>query len=177
MALNEPGDIGQPASLAHALPEVALEARLEQMLARLKADGHRLTPQRVSILRVLAESEGHPSVEQVHQRVLTRFPNTSLATVYKTVTLLKQRGEVLELGFSELDNRYDGARPTPHPHLVCTGCGAILDPRDHEAHGLALEEMARRIAAETGYAIATFRLDFYGLCPACQGRTVPPSES
>ncbi|AGW12870.1 Fur family transcriptional regulator [Megalodesulfovibrio gigas] len=154
-------------------PDVPVaQARLERMLARLKEEGHRLTPQRVAILRVLAESAGHPSVEQVHQRVLRQYPNTSLATVYKAVTLLKQRGEVLELGFSERDNRYDGARPEPHPHLICTACGAILDPQTHDPG--VLEEMARRVAAETGYAIAAFRLDFYGLCPACQaGQQVP----
>ncbi|GAB7080955.1 transcriptional repressor [Megalodesulfovibrio paquesii] len=140
------------------------------MLTRLKSIGHRLTPQRMAILRELAARHDHPSVEQLHQRVLEQYPNTSLATVYKTVTLLKQAGEVLELGFSEQDNRYDGVHPLPHPHLICTRCGTILDPESPDTQRAALERMASQLAAETGFAVATFRLDFYGLCPACQAQ-------
>ena len=47
---------------------------------------------------------------------------TSLATAYKTVTLLKEIGEVLELGFGNDSNRHDGNKPYPHPHLICTKC-------------------------------------------------------
>ncbi len=74
----------------------------------------------------------------------------SLATVYKTITLLKQAGEVLELQFSDLGNRYDGRRPTPHPHVICTACGAIVDADDP-----LLCDAAERVARETGYDILT----------------------
>ena len=73
------------------------EARLDEMITRLKERGHRLTPQRMAVLKILAVSEGHPSVEQIYERVKVDFPMTSLATVYKTVALLKEMGEVLEL--------------------------------------------------------------------------------
>lgn len=133
------------------------------MLDRLRAAGHRITPQRVAILTILAASHGHPTVEQVHARVIQDHPSISLATVYKTITLLKQAGDVLELEFSELSNRYDGANPHPHPHLICTKCDEIMDPDDHD-----VSAMVQRIAAETGYVISSHRLDFYGICPSCQ---------
>ncbi len=137
--------------------------RLRQMTARLKERGHRLTPQRLAILRILAESRGHPSVEDIHKALLKDFPTTSLATVYKTITRLKDENEVLELEFSDLANRYDGNTPTPHPHAICTRCGAICDPDTPP-----LEELAKLVADRTGFRITSHRLDFYGLCPKCQ---------
>ncbi|EPR44531.1 ferric uptake regulator, Fur family [Desulfovibrio sp. X2] len=137
--------------------------RFTQITEHLKALGHRLTPQRLAILRVLAESRGHPSAEQVYARLRADHPSMSLATVYKTIALLKQAGEVLELQFSDRDNRYDGSRPYPHPHLICTRCGAIMDP---EIPGL--NDMAARLAEQTGFAVTSHRVDFFGLCPRCR---------
>lgn len=141
----------------------APDTRLEAMLDRLRRSGCRITPQRLEILRVLSVSDGHPSAETIHRRVATQFPTMSLATVYKTLTVLKAAGEVLELEFSDRDNRYDGNRPEPHPHCICQGCGAILDP-DLES----LDALAKLAARQTGFRILSLRLDFYGLCPACR---------
>ena len=135
------------------------------MLETLKEHDFRITPQRIAILRILALSDGHPSVEQIHEEVKRDFPTTSLATVYKTVTLLKEMKEVLELGFPEWSNRYDGSKPYPHPHLICTKCRKIIDP-DLES----LEEMTKELTSETGFKITSHRLDFFGICPDCQGK-------
>ncbi len=137
--------------------------RLQAIVRRLVENGRRITPQRLAILNVLTKSRDHPSVEQVHQAILKDFPTTSLATVYKTIHLLKEEGEILELEFSELGNRYDGIKPKPHPHVICGKCGAIVDPETVD-----LEELTRLIAKETGFAINSHRLDFYGLCPLCR---------
>ncbi len=139
------------------------QARLDEMTARLKERGHRLTPQRLAVLKVLAASEGHPSVEQIYQRVRTNFPTTSLATIYKTVTLLKEMGEVLELSFNADHNRYDGHKPYSHPHLICAKCKTILDLEVNTLSGLSQE-----VARSTGYQIVSHRLDFFGICPQCQ---------
>ncbi len=138
-------------------------ARLEHMLLKLKERGQRITPQRLAILRILAGSEGHPSVEGIYDVVVRDFPTTSLATVYKTVTLLKELGEVLELEFSQGSNRYDGSKPFPHPHVVCTRCKRIVDP-----DLASLSAMTAEVAKQTGFKVVNHRLDFYGLCPGCQ---------
>ncbi len=139
------------------------ETRFNELLTKLKMRGHRLTPQRIAVLRILAASEGHPSVEQVYERVKADFPTTSLATIYKTVTLLKEMGEILELGFGNDSNRYDGNKPYPHPHLICVRCKNIIDPEV-----AALGELPHQIAQTTGFRIVSHRLDFYGICPQCQ---------
>src|SRR4030043_1954062 len=85
--------------------------RVTQMLSKLKRHDFRITPQRLAVLKILAASKGHPSVEQIYREVRAQFPTTSLATIYKTVLLLKELDEVLELGFPAGSNRYDGNRP------------------------------------------------------------------
>jgi Fur family transcriptional regulator, peroxide stress response regulator len=140
--------------------------RLDEILQKLKERDLRLTPQRLAVLKVLVSSETHPSVEGIYELVKTEFPTTSLATIYKTVTLLKELGEVLELGFPDGSNRYDGRRPYPHPHVVCTGCGAILDS---EIVSLATE--TEEVSRRTGYTVRYHRLEFFGLCPECQRRS------
>ena len=137
--------------------------RLEEMVDKLREHSHRITPQRLAILKVLAASEGHPSVEKIYARVKTDFPTTSLATIYKNVALMKSLGEVLELGFSDDSNRYDGNKPYPHPHLVCTGCKKIIDPEIS-----MLQDLTQELIQETGFRILNHRMDFFGICPECQ---------
>ena len=141
----------------------APKKRLDQMITKLRQRKSRITPQRLAILKILASSDGHPSVETIYEKVKRDFPTTSLATVYKTLIVMKEIGEVLELGFSDGSNRYDGNRPSPHPHLICTKCRKIMDPDLG-----ALGDMAQELAQETGFKIMSHRLDFFGICPKCQ---------
>ena len=138
------------------------DQRLEQMITVLRDTGHRITPQRLAVLKILAKSRNHPSVEMIYEQVRKDFPTTSLATVYKTITVLKELKEVLELGFADSGSRYDGNRPFPHPHVICTKCGAIVDPPFS-----GMEEMAAEMADKSGFSITHHRLDFFGLCRKC----------
>ena len=138
------------------------DLRLNQMVAKLREREYRLTPQRLAVLEILAVSHGHPSVERIYEQVKIDFPTTSLATVYKTVSLVKELGEVLELGFSDDRNRYDGNRPYPHPHLICNQCRKIIDPDLSSLH-----HMTEELEKETGFQIVNHRMDFFGICPDC----------
>ncbi|MGD9211288.1 MAG: Fur family transcriptional regulator [Desulfobacteraceae bacterium] len=139
------------------------KARFEVMVAKLREQNFRITPQRLAILKILSQSIGHPSVEEIYAKVKPDFPTTSLATIYKNVSILKEMGQVLELAFSGTSSRYDGLKPYPHPHLICTQCGAIQDP-----DLVSLKEMKAELMQATGYYIAHHRLDFFGLCPECR---------
>jgi Fur family transcriptional regulator, peroxide stress response regulator len=145
--------------------EESTEQRMAAMVQRLKEAECRITPQRLAILEVLVQSNGHPSAEDIYRQLVKSFPTMSPATVYKTLSLLKSQGEVLELEFSDLANRYDGKKPYPHPHVICTECGLIVDQTF-----LGLEEITGRVMAETGFTISTHRLDFFGVCPNCRGK-------
>jgi Fur family peroxide stress response transcriptional regulator len=137
--------------------------RIEQMVEALASRGHRVTPQRLAIIEVLAKSEGHPTANQVLRLVQRRFPMMGKATVYNTIELLKQVGQILELEFRDGANRYDGNRPEPHPHVICTRCGRIAEVMQPSLH-----TTAEQVAGRTGYRLLSHRFDVYGLCPSCQ---------
>jgi Fur family peroxide stress response transcriptional regulator len=139
------------------------QGRLNQMVAKLKAQDLRLTPQRLAILQILAASEGHPSIEEIFEQLKGDFPTMSPATVYKTIILLKELDEVLELGFPEGVNRYDGNKPYPHPHVICLKCKKIMDSELG-----SLQHLAEAAGQQSGFRILSHRLDFFGLCPECQ---------
>jgi Fur family peroxide stress response transcriptional regulator len=136
--------------------------RYKAMVDKLKENNHKLTPQRLAIIKILSSSEGHPSVEDIYRELHRNFPGVSEATVYRNILIIKSLGEVLELGFAGESTRYDGRMPYPHPHIVCVKCKKIIDP-DLES----LNAMTKEITQESGFEILTYRLDFFGICPAC----------
>ena len=140
-----------------------LEARLLEMRATLDARGVAITPRRAKLLEVLLASEHHPSAGDIHRELRRFFPKTSLATIYNTIEILKETGQVLEIEFSGAANRYDGRRPQSHPHLVCVQCDRIEDLDLPE-----LDEPQHLIASATGYNLVGRRTDYYGVCPECQ---------
>ena len=145
------------------MDKIDSQTRFEKLMNKLREREYRLTPQRVALLRLLSMSEGHPSAAQLYDQLRDQFPTTSPGTIYKTLNLLKDLDEVLELGFSDDDNRYDGNKPYPHPHLICVRCRNIMDPEVSIA-----QDMVQQVAQQSGYQIISHRLDFYGICPDCR---------
>jgi Fur family transcriptional regulator, peroxide stress response regulator len=136
--------------------------RFDIIIQKLRDNGHKITPQRLAIVDILANSESHPSVENIHAQIKKDFPTMSLATVYRNIVLIKSLGEVLELGFPDGSNRYDGNKPYPHPHVICIKCKKIVDP-DLDS----LDSMKKEVALETDFKILNHRLDFFGICSNC----------
>ena len=144
---------------------VEIQQRLDEMTLALEQREVTVTPRRAKVLEILATSEFHPSVGEIHADVQLRYPSTSLATVYNTIEFLKEAGQVLEIEFSATGNRYDGRRPEAHPHLVCVECQRIDDLDIPEPVAVFAT-----IEASTGYEIVRQRTDYYGICPGCQRR-------
>mgnify|MGYP005843524461 FL=1 len=138
------------------------DERFNQLIAALKERDFRLTPQRLELVRLIAASEGHPSAGQLYATIKRRFPTMSQATVYKTLALLKEINQVLEIDLHG-DSHYDGNRPEPHPHLICIRCNKIVDG------DLSLDPQSlRKLEQTSGYHILRTQIAFYGLCPDCK---------
>jgi len=137
--------------------------RYSEFVRALQRGGYQLTPQREAVLRVLARTSQHLSADQIYGRARQRCHTLSRATVYNTMTVLKQLGEVEELEFASLGHRYGAHSPGQHAHLVCTRCHRIEDYNDPDLDAA----MAMAVRA-SGYRNAVYRLDLYGECPACQ---------
>ena len=138
------------------------DVRFNQLIAALKERDFRLTPQRIELVRLIAVSEGHPSANQFYEKIKLKFPTMSHSTVYKTLALLKEMNQVLEIDLRE-DSHYDGNRPQPHPHLICMKCNKIVDGE------VSLDqELIRRMEEISGYTILRPQVSLYGLCPDCK---------
>ena len=137
--------------------------RSDIIIQKLRDHHHKITPQRMAIVKTLVNSTGHPSVEDIYEEIKKDFPTMSLATVYRNIVLIKSLGEVLELGFPDGSNRYDGNKPYPHPHVICIKCKKIVDPDLG-----SLDHMKKEVAEETGFKILNHRLDFFGICSNCR---------
>jgi len=138
------------------------QARFDELIATLKEHNFRLTPQRVELVRLIAVSEGHPSAAQLYEQIKRKFPTMSPATVYKTLALLKELGQVMEIDLRD-DSHYDGNRPQPHAHIICMKCNKIVD-----GEMLLDTEIVTQMENMSGYSILRPQLSFYGLCPDCQ---------
>jgi Fur family peroxide stress response transcriptional regulator len=122
-----------------------------------------MTPQRIAILKVVLSSDDHPTVEKIHETVQNDFPMTSLATVYNTLTLLRELGIVHEIpGHGGAGSRFDGFHEEAHPHLICEVCGSLSD-MDAEM----IKDLNITVEKQTGYSNVNHNLVFRGVCPSC----------
>lgn len=140
----------------------------------LRRGGHRLTPQRQLVLRVLEQAGHHLTAEAICQQVQVVYPGMSLSTVYRTLELLARLGLVLEarLGGERRVYELAGERGE-HTHLICRSCGAIGHP-----HDIDLRSLRERLTQETGYVGIAMDLVATGLCPACAAsKSCPESPS
>lgn len=134
----------------------------EQLAARLRPLGIRLTPQRLAIAEVVVNSADHPTVREIFERVHAFFPYVTLATVYATLGLLEQAGIVRELPFPK-HSRYD-ANLSPHANLVCMGCDTVLDADVGQER---VAELERAVSRSSDFRVSSQRVDFYGYCEGC----------
>ena len=133
------------------------------LLDRLRAQGHRLTPQRDMILLAVHDAGGHVSAEEVHQQVLAQNPQVDLSTVYRTLELLMEMGIVYRSDMGDGTSRYELAEEEMHHHLVCRRCGQVID-LSHDV----LEPLEERLLADCGFAADLKHVVFQGLCETCR---------
>ena len=139
------------------------EQRVQNLRRKLAESGCRITPQRLAVVDALVNGASHPTAEEIYGLVLKVSPTTSLATVYKTLDTLKLLGEVQELELGSGRHHYDALNPNSHPHVVCTVCGRIEDVRLE-----GTEDLMIRAQRASGFALVAQRLEFFGVCKACQ---------
>jgi len=137
-------------------------------MARCRGRGVKLTPQRLAIFEYLGRHPGHPTAEEVYRDVLARYPTLSFATVYKTLELLAEMGEVRKVIVDELRRRYD-VNTEPHQHAVCRQCRRIVDIREDEIGG---GELLRQALKQVNLSAREFivegaSVEFAGLCREC----------
>ncbi|WP_283178194.1 Fur family transcriptional regulator [Gemmobacter sp. 24YEA27] len=126
------------------------------MTQALRDGGVRVTRQREALVRVLTESADHPDATELHRRAQVIDDTVSLATVYRTLTVLEREGVIHRHSFENGSARFEVAAQGHHDHILDLDSGEII-----EFHSEKIEELQRRIAAEMGYEIVHHRLELY----------------
>jgi Fe2+ or Zn2+ uptake regulation protein len=140
-----------------------MDATDQPLIDLLRSRGHRVTPQRLVIHRLLRRRDSHLTADQVREAVTHDLPGTSAPTVYATLDLLAELGLVRRIDAGTGATLYD-ARMQPHHHTVCRRCGAIedLDAPDDLA---AVTDASRR----GGFQPDRVEVVVSGLCRRCAG--------
>ncbi len=118
--------------------------------------GLKMTGQRRVILKVLGTAEDHPSVEDVYDRAKALDSSISIATVYRTLSLLDEMELVVRHEFQEGYSRYE-VNSEHHHHLVDLETGQVIEFQNEE-----LEKLKEKIAHDLGYELIDHRLELYG---------------
>jgi len=129
----------------------------------LNSAGARLTNQRALILEIIRQ--GHLDADEIYQRAREKQPRLNLSTVYRTLRMLKELGLVEELHFDEAHHHYELKRHAEHHHLVCLGCGKVV-----EFNCLLSPKIKSNIGREKGFEITGIEVVMSGYCPECRAK-------
>jgi Fur family ferric uptake transcriptional regulator len=129
----------------------------------LREHGHKLTPQRHIVLKVIASSHDHLTPEVIYEKSRLEDPGIGRVTVYRTLDLLSKLNLVCRVHTEGRCRSYMMRRPTEHHHhLICSGCGKVVDFTN-----CSLIDMEKNLSQESGFDIRGHLLEFYGLCRDC----------
>lgn len=117
---------------------------------------------RAAILEALQGTKCHPTAEWVYGQLKPQYPGLSLGTVYRNLKRFCESGQAVSVGVFGGHEHFDGDT-SPHAHLVCRGCGAVLDIPAFPLSAGKLKDISR----QTGCRIESTGIIFKGLCPAC----------
>jgi len=132
------------------------------LIAALRQQGCRMTPQREIIVEAIAHSGRHMTAEEVLEIVRQKTSAVNIATVYRTLDLLVEKGLATRADLGEGRVVYATVRHGPHIHLVCRRCGRVL-----EADAALLAPLTDALREEYHFCCDTGHLALYGLCEAC----------
>ncbi len=131
---------------------------MESRIERLCIDkGLKMTGQRRIIARVLSEPGDHPDVEELYRRAAALDGRISIATVYRTVRLLEEKGILEKRDFGGGRARYEPTEHGHHHHLIDVDTGRVTEFQD-QAH----EQLLAEIAARLGFDLVSARLELFG---------------
>lgn len=129
---------------------------------QIRERGFRLTPQRMAILNVLYDSDGHLTPTEIFERLLSPLPGATEPTVYRNLDFLRDNGFIRATSTANGRLEYEIVIYAHH-HLVCKACGQEIEIK-HEQ----LQPLYDRLEQFTGYRLAENHFTFMGYCPHCK---------
>jgi len=124
--------------------------------------GHLLTNQRRLLLELIRQAEGHIDAKELYRRASARDESISPATVYRSLNLFKQLGLVDERRLGKMRCYYEVKQPAEHQHLVCRGCGKVI-----EFKSPLIRRLVDKVQHEHGFKVTKAELYLEGYCLEC----------
>jgi len=128
----------------------------------LKEYGLKVTPQRITLLSTI-ENKGHANIDEIYNEVKISHPSISLATVYKNITSLIEKGLLKELPITNSKSKYEIIKEQ-HSHFICQKCGQI----DDITLDVDIQKDCNSLAQNSNFKIGNIELNIYGICKKCQ---------
>lgn len=126
------------------------------MTDTLRKAGVRVTKQRLALMDVLFQATDHPDAEELHLRIKAVEPGVSLATVYRTLSVLEGAGVVHRHAFEGGGARFEAANADHHDHIVDLDSGEVIEFNSDE-----IEALQTQIANALGYEVIHHRMELY----------------
>jgi Fur family transcriptional regulator, ferric uptake regulator len=136
----------------------------EQAAELLVKTGIQPTPQRVFVVSELLGETNDATAMQLYDRLRRRGTNIGLATVYRTLSLLHERGAVDTMAHHPGEICYRLCTDAHHHHLMCTGCHRVVELPDCD-----LDPWVKRSAGKYGFTATGHQVEIVGLCAECRG--------
>ena len=133
------------------------------LISYLKDRGYRLTPQRAIIIQAIEELAGHITAEQIFEIVQQKSPYISLATIYRTLDLLKELGLITGSNLGTTTTYYALRGHGPHHHAVCRRCNKLIEL----PCGL-FDPIVEKLCSDYDFAVDANHMIIFGWCQACQ---------
>ena len=140
---------------------------IDQAKQAIMTEGGRMTGQRAIILDVIAASHEHLTADDITARAQRHDRSINPSTVYRTLSLLKERG-LIKAQYYDQDSRREVFEPTPHTehyHFTCIRCGQIIEFESKHVPALCTQ-----VQNEFGVEVAQIHLSLTGLCETCKGK-------
>lgn len=134
------------------------------MQQQSRAKPLRYSRQRERLLYLLQSTDTHPTAGWLYDMLKPEFPNLSLGTVYRNLSVLIEQELVKKIDSGSTFDRYE-AKTTPHYHLICHECGTIIDFEEQ-----LFPEIDALVSKAADFAVEGHRIDFFGTCSACRTR-------
>jgi len=125
--------------------------------------GMRFTHQRALIMEIIRRGRGHLDADEIYRRAREKEARLSLSTVYRTLQMLKKLGLVEELHFDEEHHHYEVKPSVEHHHLVCLGCGRVI-----EFHYPLSRYLRKKVPEAKDFDITETEIRMTGYCPKCR---------
>lgn len=137
-----------------------------ELAEALRGTGYRLTPQRLMILSIVHDNQGHITAEQIYEKVREQYPYVDISTVYRTLQLLKRLHLVTETNLGGDSVEYELVATQPHHHLVCQRCSVTIRLDDS-----FIQPLRERLREDYGFEVDMEHFALFGVCRRCRETT------